>query len=159
MRKLFFLLLIGTGAAAPAFSQQNNAPAPKEGCTDAQVHSTLVSLNSADEQKGFTLKMFETFGMPSGNLIPFTVTMEEGQLYDINFVANQAFNQYTFAIIDKDNNKLTNKKVKSSKVKESFMNQNFVAPYSGSYIIVVSQKVKGQAEVCGGISVLKAAGK
>lgn len=138
-------------------SAQQPTPTSKQaGCNDVQVHSTLVSLDNADEQKGFSLQLFETFSMPSGNLIPFTMTLEQGKLYDFNFVATPAYMQYTFTIIDKDNNKLVNVKKKSKSGGDHFLNQNFVAPYSGIYIIVMSQKTKGKGEACGGLGVMKA---
>lgn len=159
MLKYFLAAVVCTiGLSTVAVAQQDNAAPKANECTDAMVHSMLVSLNKADEDHGFTLKMFETFSMPSGNLIPFTIQLEQGVLYNMNYVVNKDFSQYTFTIIDKDNNKPVNKKVRSKNTNDPHMSLNFVAPYSGQYIIVVSQKVKGQNEVCGGVSVMKAAG-
>lgn len=126
-------------------------------CDDPMVHSTIVSLNNNDESKGFSLKMMQSFSMPSGNLIPFTVQLEKGKLYSINFAASPNFKQFTFTIIDQDNKKPVNKKVKSSKTKEHYLNQSFIASYTGQYIIVVSQQGSDKNDHCGAISLMQAA--
>ncbi len=153
MRKIFF-----TGFLSLALMTTAMAQSDADRCNDPSVHSTLIELNNTDETRGFSLKMFETFTMPSGNLIPFTIQMEQGKLYSINYVVNPSFKQYTFTIIDKDNQKPVNKKFKSSKTKAHYLNQNFVAPYTGQYIIVVSQKGADKGEHCGGLSLMQAAG-
>jgi len=138
-------------------AQQRNTAAHPGNCDDPMVHSTIVSLNNVDESKGFSLKMMESFSMPYGNLIPFTVQLEQGKLYSINYAVGPEFKQFTFTIIDRDNKKPVNKKVKSSKTKEHYLNQSFIASYTGQYIIVVSQQGADKGEHCGALSLMQAA--
>ncbi len=74
-------------------------------------------------------------------------------MYQINFLASKDFQQYNLTLVDKDRKKLINKKVKQGG--SSRLSESFAAPYTGNYIIILSQKVKGQPEACGGISILK----
>ena len=150
MLKLFFPLFVICFINLGAFAQNKNNAAT---CMDVEVHGRLVTMNKAAEEDDYVLQLFETFGMPSGNLIPFPINVVKGQTYTVNFVANPSFKQLTFVIIDKDNKHLVNKKIKASDG-QYYYSYNFQASATGRYIVVVSQKVSGKAEVCGGLSVL-----
>ena len=158
MRKYIITAISAMMVCSIMASAQQQPAAHSNGCDDPMVHSTIVSLNNADESRGFSLKMMESFSMPYGSLIPFTVQLEQGKLYSINFAASPEFKQFTFTIIDQDNKKPVNKKVKSSKTKEHYLNQSFIASYTGQYIIVVSQEgASKKTEHCGAISLMQAA--
>lgn len=145
------LFLSAFSIGAYAQQQQNVAV-----CSDKAMHSELVSLDKAWEDRGFSLEQFQLMSMPSGSFVPVTVSMKAGEMYQINFLASHNFQQYHVTILDKDRKKLLNKKVKQEGGRQ--LTESFAAPYTGSYIIVLSQKVKGRPEACGGLSVLKAKG-
>jgi len=124
-------------------------------CKDSEMNSHLVSLDNGLEQQGFKLMQFQMMNMPSGSLVPITVTLEKNKMYQLNFIASKNYQQYTFTLLDKDHKKWIDKKVKQKDNRHEFT-ESFAAPASGEFIIVLTQKVKGQAEACGGFSVLKA---
>lgn len=143
----FFLSAFSLGAYA---QQQQNVAI----CTDKVMHAELVSLDKALEQRGFSLEQFNMMSMPSGSYVPVTVEMKGGEMYQINFIASKNFQQYHITILDKDRKKLTDKKIKQGGSYR--LTESFAAPYTGNYVIVLSQKVKGQNEACAGLSILKA---
>lgn len=154
MRIFIGTLLLASAVSFPSFAQdqQQNVSA----CSDNVMHSELVSLDNSLEQQGFRLEQFKLMNMPSGSYVPVAMHMEAGAMYQINFLASKNYQQYHLTIIDKDRQKLVDKKVKQKSGDHHYVSQSFVAPYSGNFIIVLSQKVKGQREACGGLSVLKA---
>ena len=139
-----------------SFAQQKQAPPQEPGCDDPNVHSTLVAIDANYENQGYNLAVFQTIPIASGAIVPVYIKMDQGKLYQINFVANPDFQQFSLVIIDKDKNKLLEQKVKNKGQKEHFISQNFIAPYSGNFLIAVSQKLKSEKEACAGVSILKA---
>ncbi len=150
MRNKIVLALFTAVFATSAFAQQEQSV---KDCTDKVMHAELVSLDKSFEQQGFSLILFNTMNMPSGSYVPVQLNMEQGKMYQINFLASKDFQQYNLTLVDKDRKKLINKKVKQGG--SSRLSESFAAPYTGNYIIILSQKVKGQPEACGGISILK----
>ncbi len=146
-------LILATIASAFSFcsyaQQQQNVAI----CSDKVMHAELVSLDKSLEQRGFSLEQFKMMNMPSGSYVPVSVTMKAGAMYQINFIASKNFQQYHVTIIDKDRKKLVDKKVKQGGNPK--FSESFAAPYTGNYVIVLSQKVKGQDEACAGLSILK----
>lgn len=153
MRLKISIALLATVFVFRAAAQQQQNVAV---CTDKALHADLVSLDNALEQRGFKLVQFKTMNLPSGAYVPLTVSMEAGKMYQINFLANKNYNQFTFTLVDKDHKKLIDKKVKQKSGADHQLSESFSAPYTGEYIIILTQKVKGQTEACGGFSLLKA---
>ena len=151
MRLTITMAAISTLLTFSAHAQQNVA-----GCSDNAVHTQLVTVDQTLEQQGFSLIQFKMMSMPSGAYVPVDVTLEQGKMYQINFIASQQFSQYTFTILDKDKNKTVDKKVKQKDGVSNQLTESFAAPYTGRYIIILTQKVKGKSEACGGFSILKA---
>jgi hypothetical protein len=156
MRTKIILAFIATVFSTGVFAQQQQNVAV---CSDKVMHSELVSIDKSFEQKGFDVVQFNMMKFPSGAYVPVQVTLEQGRMYQINFLASKDFQQYNFTILDKDRKKLVDKKVKQKDGNNTRLSESFAAPYSGSFLIVISQKVKGQKEACGGLSILKAGGK
>lgn len=125
-------------------------------CSDKTVHAELVSMDKSLEEQGFSLLQFKLMSMPSGAYVPVEIAMEQGKMYQINFIASKNYQQYTFTIIDKDRKKIVDKKIKQKDGINNQFTESFAAPYTGNFIIVLTQKVKGQNEACGGFSILKA---
>lgn len=125
-------------------------------CTDKEMHAQLVSVDDEYEEKGYEVIQFNLMSMPSGSFVPVAIQVEQGRQYQVYFLADQRFQQYSFALIDKDRNKLVDKRVKHKASSEAILAHNFKASYTGTVWLVLSLKVKGQAEACGGVSILKA---
>lgn len=150
MRNKIILAVAAAVFSTTAFAQQEQNV---KGCSDKVMHAELVSLDKSFEQRGFSLVQFNTMSMPSGSYVPVQINMEQGKMYQINFLASKNFQQYNLTIVDKDRKKLLHKKVKQGG--SNRLSESFAAPYTGNFIIILTQKVKGQSEACGGISILK----
>lgn len=146
------LLMLCTGSV---FSQKNRLKV----CDDSSLHAELVMHNKRLEDRGFKLVQFETFNAPSDAIIPFYVTMEAGKMYQISYYANSEARKYSLVLLGKDREKLIDLKRKPATTAERLVTQSFTAPYSGTYAIVVNQKLKDKKEACSGLSVMKAAGQ
>lgn len=144
------LAIITTFFSALCYGQNNTNT-----CNDAKLHAELVEVNNIFEQQGFKLTQYKTLTMPSGNYMPIYVSLEQGKMYQFNFIATQNYSQYTFTLLDQDKKKLIDDKVKSKDHKNK-LTRSFTAPYTGNYVVILTQKVKGQDQACGGFSVLKA---
>ncbi len=153
MRLKLSLALLASVFAFGTNAQQQQSVA---GCNDKTVHAQLVSIDQSLEQQAFILVQFKLMSMPSGAYVPVEVAMEQGKMYQINFIANKNYQQYTFTILDRDRKRIVDKKVKQKDGLNNQYTESFAAPYTGNFIIVLTQKVKGQDEACGGFSVLKA---
>ena len=151
MRTKIILAVIASAFSFCTYAQQQQNVAI---CSDKVMHAELVTLDKSLEQRGFSLEQFKMMRMPSGSYVPVSVSMKEGEMYQINFIASKNFQQYHLTIIDKDRTKLIDKKIKQGGNNQ--LSESFAAPYTGNYVIVLSQKVKGQAEACAGLSILKA---
>jgi len=125
-------------------------------CNDKVMHTELVMLNKSLEDRGFTLVQFNTMNMPSGAYLPMIVQMEAGKMYQVNFISSKDFKEFNITLLDKSRTKLIDKKVKQKNGGKHQVSESFVAPYSGNFTLIVSQKVKGKDEACGGVSILKA---
>lgn len=147
------LAIITTAISSLCFGQsnQNNAAS----CNDNRLHSELVDVDNSFEQQGFKLVQYKTLSMPSGDYLPIYVSLEQGKMYQFNFIANEHYNQYTFTLLDQDKQKLIDEKIRS-KDNNNKLTKSFTAPYTGNYVVILTQKVKGQKSACGGFSVLKA---
>jgi hypothetical protein len=150
-------LKVSLALLASAFTFYTNAQTQNvAGCNDKTVHAQLVSIDQTLEQQGFKLVQFKLMSMPSGAYVPVEVAMEQGKMYQVNFIAAKNYQQYTFTILDRDRKKVVDKKVKQKDGLNNQFSESFAAPYTGNFIIVLTQKVKGQDEACGGFSILKA---
>lgn len=130
------------------------AQAPIPECTEPDVHERLVSLNERLEEDEFVLRQFQTLVIPNGAYVPISVNMVKGEEYAINFVVQHEFQQYQLNLIDQDKKVLFSKKGKSKSDPSNVFTHKIVAPYSGSYWVILSQKVKGEKQTCAGFSIL-----
>lgn len=126
-------------------------------CTNKDMHTRLVSMDDEWEGKGFKITVFNLMSMPSGYFVPVQVPVQEGREYKVFFLAHKNYQQYSFALIDDKRNKLTDLKVKSKTGQSNEFTHSFKATYTGTMWIILSQKVRGSDDACGGISVLEAA--
>jgi len=124
-------------------------------CKDNAMNSKLVTLDEEMEQRGFKLVQYQMMNMPSGAFVPVTVKLEKDKMYQFNFLASGNYSQYTVTLVDETHKKWIDQKVKQKDNKAMF-SQSFAAPATGNYIVILTQKVKGQNEACGGLSILKA---
>lgn len=145
--KSFLLLTTLTLLSLSSFSQKIEIPT----CTDAYVHAELVRTNSLHEKNNFTIHTTKNLLMLNGGLQPVTIEVKKGKEYIVNFAPNVQGSRIKMTIMDNDRNKVVSAKGQKGKT----LTQSFRANYDGLYFIFVTQKIKGQKEVCGGISVLE----
>lgn len=120
-------------------------------CTDAYVHAELVRANSLHEKNNFSIHTTKNLLMLNGGLQPVTIEVKRGKEYIVNFAPNVQGSKIKMTIMDNAKNKVVSAKGQ----KGTTLTQSFRASYDGLYYIFVTQKVRGQKEVCGGISVLE----
>lgn len=153
---LFCLLLL---VPALTFAQQTQqTPNPSESCNDPYLHSEMVEQNEDFLQQGFSIDFFKVIQFPKNTYVPVKVHLEQGKMYQINFVANRFFQNFSMVMMGKDKQQIFSEKVKGKDSQQHWFSKSMAAPYTGDYWIIMSQKAKGRDMVCGGLSVLKAGG-
>ena len=150
MRLIIIMMLLMTGIST--FAQDKTEVGR---CTDSAMHSRLVSMGDALIDQGYKVVSFNLMSMPSGYFVPVAVPVQQGKEYQVFFLANKNYHQYSFALIDDKRNKLKDLKVKSKTGTSNEFTHEFKASYTGTMWIILSQKVRGQEESCGGLNVLE----
>lgn len=148
MKSLFFLFFITLNCAVFSYGQTND-------CNDSHLHAEMVTLNQTFENQGFKVDLMKTFSIVSKTYYPVPLTLEQGKLYQINYIVQDNFQNYDMILIDKNKKELFKLKIKSKKTKKNFSTQGLVAPYTGDYYLILTQKVKGTKQACAGISVME----
>jgi len=159
IKKLCFVWLL---AAVPAFgfcqTPQAKTINPKEVCDDPYLHGEMVAYNEDFLQQGFTVDLFQVVQFPKNAYVPVRIHLEQGQMYQINFVANRFFQKVSITLMGKDKEQIFQEKFKGKTSQQHWFSKSMVAPYTGDYWVIMTQKAKDKDMVCGGLSVLKAGG-
>ena len=148
MKSIFLFLFIVFNCTAFSYGQAKE-------CNDAKLHSELVTLNETFENQGFKLSLFNIISIPEKAYLPISVTMKQGKMYQINYIVQEDYKNYTMILIDKNKKEIFKLDLKSKKTKNHYSTQGLIAPYSGDYWLILTQKVKGQKQACAGISVME----
>lgn len=154
------VLLLFIGLASSGYSllaQEHVQPVLREkACEDAALNKEMLDLTRDFTQQGFGVQLFEQVLVPEKTFVSVPVSMEQGEMYQINFIANRFFHKYTFILVDRDKNELIKEKAKGKSSQEHYYSRSIAAPYTGDYWIVIQHHVKDQSSSCVGLSVLKA---
>ena len=148
MKSLLFFLLIALNSTFLSYGQSNE-------CNDNKLHYELVTINETFENQGFKLSLFQTLNIPAKSYLPIKLTLEQGKMYQINYIVQDNYQNYTMILIDKNQKELFKLNVKRKKTDKNFSTQGLIAPYSGDYWLILTQKVKGKKQACAGLSVLE----
>lgn len=140
-----------------SFAQQSPNVAPKDSCSDPYLHSEMVEYNSNFLQQGFSITLFKVIQFEKNTFVPVKIHMDEGQMYQVNFVANRFFQTVSITLIGEDKKEIFSEKFKGKTSQQHWFSKSVAAPYTGDYWVILSQKAKDRDVVCGGLSVLKAA--
>lgn len=124
--------------------------ATKMPCSDSAMHTTMIDLNNEGLKKGYSIKMFTKDIMPSGGYFPIKVKLKKGIEHIINFSTHKKARNIRITVID-----INNKHVAKSKGKQNQAVLSFIPEYSGTYLIVLQQKVRRKKHVCGAFSILE----
>lgn len=156
------LCIVALLAATPLLSLAQNPQMetlnPKEVCDDPYLHSEMVSYNEDFLQQGFTVDLFQVVQFPKNAYVPVRIHLEQGQMYQINFVANRFFQKVSVTLMGKDKQQIFQEKFKGKTSQQHWFSKSMVAPYTGDYWVIMTQKAKDRDMVCGGLSILKASG-
>lgn len=154
MRTIISLVLVVLGVQTFAQNTQ-----PTGTCSDNSIHAELVSINNNYEKTGFDLIQFKTVNLQSKALLPIVVEMQVGKMYQLNFLGNKTAKEISIVLFDKERNKLIDEKRKlKSDNADHLISVSFAAPYSGNYIVIISQRQKAKEALCAGFSILKGKG-
>jgi len=155
MSKRLLITCLISMLASLSFAQK--APVT-DSCQDPYLHSEMVEQNSSFLQQGFSVNLFKVVHFPKNTYVPVRIHMEQGQMYQINFVANRFFQTVTITLMGKEKMQIFQEKFKGKTSQQHWFSKSVVAPYTGDYWAIMSQKAKGRDMVCGGLSVLEAGG-
>jgi hypothetical protein len=95
-------------------------------------------------------------GMRPGEPAPIAVQLVERQMYQFVIIGDANASKIFFELYDGQDNKLVEKTIK--KVDDTnFIIYSFVPQKTDLYLVVLTQKIKGDAEVCGSFTIMQKA--
>lgn len=148
---LFLLMFLGLYS----YAQEQGVNSLIDNCRDTFLHSEMVDYNSDFLQQGFNIQLFQVVEFPKNTYVPISIQLEKGKMYQFNFVMNRFFQNASVAFIGKDKKEFFKDKWRGKTSQQHWFSKSFVAPYTGEYWLIMSQKAKDREIVCGGLSVLK----
>lgn len=157
MQKILFILFGFASLSLSLRAQPAVSPGSvAEACDDEVLNKEMLDLARDFTHQGFGIQLFEQLRVPEKTFISVPVSMEQGEMYQINFVADRYFQKYTLILLDRDKNELIKEKAKGKASQEHYYSRSIAAPYTGDYWILIQHTVKDQSTSCAGLSVLKA---
>lgn len=123
----------------------------KIGCMDQGIRVQGEQMKHDLKAQGMEVYKDAMLTMTSKQPYPIAVQLTQGDLYQFVFVGNKTASKLYFELFDGGDNKLVNK-VEDSK---NFIIYSFIPQKSDLYLLVVSQKIKGNKEVCGSFTVMQ----
>lgn len=148
MKSAFFFLFIAFTYSFSSYAQSTN-------CDDGKLHYELVTLNESFENQGFKLFLFQSLNIQTKTYLPIKLQLEQGKMYQINYIVQDNFKNYDMILIDKNKKELFKIQVKNKKTDKHYSSQGLVAPYSGDYWLILTLKVGGAKKACAGLSVME----
>lgn len=147
-----------------SFSMMAQAPAPASSvdkgldCQDPYLHSEMVEFNSEFFGQGYQMDLFQIVRFPKKAVITIKVHLEQGRIYQINYVLNRDFTNASIALVSKEKKEVFKDSYRGKNEVGHWFGKSIVAPYTGEYWFVLTQKASGKDMICGGLSILKVEG-
>ncbi|MCB9046197.1 MAG: hypothetical protein H6550_08650 [Chitinophagales bacterium] len=144
-------LLLTVAAAQTGYAQM-----AKVGCMDQGIRVQGEQIKHDFKAQGMEIYKDAMLTMSSKDPYPIAVQLTQGTLYQFVFVGNKDASKLYFELFDGADTKLVDKVVEN-KGSNNFMIYSFIPQKTDLYLLIVSQKVKGNREVCGSFTVMQKA--
>lgn len=150
MRNILYIVplvfLFSTAAAQQA----------RVGCVDKSMRVQAEQMKHDFKAQGMEVYKDAMLSMKSNEPYPIAIQLKEKELYQFILVGDYDANKIYFELFDGKDNKLAEKVIKKGD-KTNFIIYSFIPSKSDIYLVVLTQKTRGNADVCGSFTVMQKA--
>ena len=133
-----------------------HAQQPRIGCVNKSMRVQAEQMKHDFKAQGMEVYKDAMLGMRPGEPAPIAVQLVERQMYQFVIIGDANASKIFFELYDGQDNKLVEKTIK--KIDETnFIIYSFVPQKTDIYLVVLTQKIKGDAEVCGSFTIMQKA--
>lgn len=134
-----------------AYAQQ-----ARVGCVNKSMRVQAEQMKHDFKAQGMEVYKDAMLSMAPGQPAPIAIQLTEKQLYQFILVGDGNASKIYFELYDGKDNKLAEKTIKKGD-NTNFIIYSFVPQKSDIYLVVLTQKVKGKADVCGSFTIMQKA--
>lgn len=130
------------------------AQSNKIGCLDTKIRLQSEQIKQDFVAQGMVVYKDAMLSMDNKEPYPVAIQLTGNEMYQMVFVGSNQATKLFFELFDGNQKKIAEKVVENNGT-NNFIIHSFMPPKSDMYLLVVSQKVKGLKQMCGGLSVMK----
>lgn len=132
------------------------AQQPRVGCVNKSMRVQAEQMKHDFKAQGMEVYKDAMLGMRPGEPAPVAVQLVERQMYQFVIIGDANASKMYFELYDGQDNKLVEKTIKKAD-ETNFIIYSFVPQKTDLYLVVLTQKIKGDAEVCGSFTIMQKA--
>lgn len=130
------------------------AQQPRVGCVNKSMRVQAEQMKHDFKAQGMEVYKDAMLGMRPGEPAPVAVQLVERQMYQFVIIGDANASKMYFELYDGQDNKLVEKTIKKAD-ETNFIIYSFVPQKTDLYLVVLTQKIKGNAEVCGSFTIMQ----
>lgn len=135
---------------------QADAQQPRVGCVNKSMRVQAEQMKHDFKAQGMEVYKDAMLGMSPGQPAPIALQLTEKQLYQFILIGDANASKIYFELYDGQDNKLAEKTIKKGD-DTNFIIYSFAPQKSDIYLVVLTQKIKGKADVCGSFTIMQMA--
>lgn len=135
---------------------QADAQQPRIGCVNKSMRVQAEQMKHDFKAQGMEVYKDAMLGMSPGQPAPIALQLTEKQLYQFILIGDANASKIYFELYDGQDNKLAEKTIKKGD-DTNFIIYSFMPQKSDIYLVVLTQKIKGKADVCGSFTIMQKA--
>lgn len=133
-----------------------SAQQARVGCVDKSMRVQAEQMKHDFKAQGMEVYKDAMLSMKPGQPYPIAVQLTEKELYQFILVGDGDAGKIYFELFDGKDHKLAEKVIKKGDG-TNFIIYSFMPQKSDIYLVVLTQKVKGNADVCGSFTIMQKA--
>ncbi len=130
------------------------AQQPRVGCVNKSMRVQAEQMKHDFKAQGMEVYKDAMLSMRPGEPAPVAIQLTEKQLYQFILIGDGNAGKIYFELYDGQDNKLAEKTIKKGD-ETNFIIYSFVPQKSDIYLVVLTQKIKGNADVCGSFTIMQ----
>lgn len=136
------------------FLNDTHAQQPRIGCTNKSMRVQAEQMKHDFNAQGMEVYKDAMLGMRPGEPAPIAIQLVEKQMYQFILIGDANAGKIYFELYDGQDNKLVEKTIKKND-NNNFITYSFVPQKTDLYLVVLTQKIKGKADVCGSFTIMQ----
>lgn len=138
------------------FFSNVQAQQPRVGCVNKSMRVQAEQMKHDFKAQGMEVYKDAMLGMRPGEPAPVAIQLVEKQMYQFILIGDANADKIYFELYDGQDKKLVEKIIKKSD-DNNFIIYSFVPQKTDLYLVVLTQKIKGKADVCSSFTIMQKA--